>query len=514
MSKIFADRYRIDRELGRGYFGVVYLAREVRLDDREVALKVLHSGLEKDSGFLRAFEREAGLLARLRHDNIVTIYDANVWRNERYLAMEYINGPSLAQVVNEEGAQPPERVVNWLRDAAQALAYAHGEGFIHRDIKSANLLWDKHRGRLYVTDFGLARAVEMSGGNSERSLDVLTGTAAYRAPEVRKTGHTKVSDLYSLGVVGYELLAGKRPFTGTDAFDIGMAHLTDPVPPLPKSVPKWLARIVMRLLEKNPTNRYPSAAALLADLDKASGLAAIEPISERNRQKPWLSRSVAALLLLGLFTVIAIMLPPILGPMPVSPRPTRSDRPPLTIPVPGAMGSVTVTDAAEEHSGNVAATSTPIPPDMTRPFKPVGGKKESARGEVRSASLNKNGAEPNGEEKTSSAAIVGNILVCVPQDVFGHATIHLWRLAVDRTSWEEPTKFSVGSASLDAATGLVKIPGISIDTSSWGDAGQPYRLELWVDSTPIKSIGNISKGQKEFRVYRGRDNIAPNTFCE
>ena len=266
-DQLFANRYRIIRQLGRGSFGVVHLAQDTRLADRLVALKVIHPQLALDPDSLHLFEKEAGILAKLRHDHIVTVYDADIWREQRYLVMEYIQGPSLAQVAAEGGAQPPERAAAWLRQAAQALAYAHQMKVIHRDVKSANLLWEEKRDRIYMSDFGLARAVEMSGGSSSgRSLDVLTGTAAYRAPEVRKTGHTVSSDLYSLGVVAYELLAGKRPFEGNDPLDLMIAHAQDPVPPLPAEIPDWLREVVLRLLEKTPEERYKDAFALLEAL--------------------------------------------------------------------------------------------------------------------------------------------------------------------------------------------------------------------------------------------------------
>ncbi|MCB0159649.1 MAG: SUMF1/EgtB/PvdO family nonheme iron enzyme [Caldilineaceae bacterium] len=269
MTNLFADHFAIQRELGRGSFGVVHLALDTRLGNRPVALKVLHPALNADPQTLALFENEAGLLAGLDHDHIVTVYDAGVWQNQRYIVMRYVDGPTLAEVVRDEGAQEPERVAAWLRQAADALAYAHGQKMIHRDLKAANLLWDRGRDRLYLSDFGLAKAVELSGGSSSGgSKDAMTGTAAYRAPEVRNTGHTVASDLYSLGVIGYELLAGRRPFTDTDPLDLLLAHATDPVPPLPEGTPMWLGEVVMRLLEKDAGARYATGADVVAALSE------------------------------------------------------------------------------------------------------------------------------------------------------------------------------------------------------------------------------------------------------
>jgi serine/threonine-protein kinase len=183
--------------------------------------------------------------------------------------MEYIEGPSLSQVLKEEGRLPSKTVSVWLRQAADALGHAHRRGVMHCDIKSANLLLERVRDRVYVSDFGLARAAEMSGGSSSGdSSKTLTGTAAYRAPEVRKTGHTAASDLYSLGVVGYELLAGRRPFEGSDPLDLLMAHATDAVPELPEDVPGWMRGVVMRLLAKEPGARYASGEEVVEALSK------------------------------------------------------------------------------------------------------------------------------------------------------------------------------------------------------------------------------------------------------
>jgi formylglycine-generating enzyme required for sulfatase activity len=289
MSQLFADRYTLIRRLGSGSFGVVHLAQDTRLRDRAVAIKVLHPQLSVDAATLQLFEQEAGVLATLRHDHIVTIHDAGLWQDQRYLVMEYIEGPSLAQVVKERGAQPPATVTAWRRQAADALAHAHSRGVIHRDIKAANLLVETARDRIYVTDFGLARAAEVSGGSSGAgSKETLTGTAAYRAPEVRKTGHTVASDLYSLGVVGYELLAGQRPFPGSDPLDLMLAHATDPVPPLPASVPANLGGVVLRLLEKAPPQRYADSAAVMQALTppKPTAPAVVQPAAPRPAPPP------------------------------------------------------------------------------------------------------------------------------------------------------------------------------------------------------------------------------------
>lgn len=261
---LFADRYQIQSEVGRGSFGTAYLTIDERLGNRQVALKILHPALNADPSTLAMFEKEAGMLARLgNHDNIVSVYDAGVWEYQRYIAMQYVDGPSLSDLVHSQGAQSSQRVRDWLHQAATALAFAHQEHILHRDMKTANLLLEQSSGRILMTDFGLAVVVEHSGGSStQQSTQSMAGTAAYRAPEVVKTGHTVASDLYGLGVVAYELIAGIRPFAAEDPLSMLMLHAIEPVPELPSTCPGDLRSIIMRLLEKEPDRRFSSAEEL------------------------------------------------------------------------------------------------------------------------------------------------------------------------------------------------------------------------------------------------------------
>jgi formylglycine-generating enzyme required for sulfatase activity len=296
--------------------------------------------------------------------------------------MDYVAGPSLAQVVREGGAQPPQRVRTWLRQATEALAYAHGEGVLHRDVKSANLLLETARDRLFVSDFGLARAAEASGGSSAQSdAHLLTGTAAYRAPEVHRTGHSVASDLYSLGVVGYELLAGRRPFENDDPLSLLLLHATEPVPPLPAATPAPLARLVMALLAKDPAQRPASAAAVVEALTSSVTVAdpppqeATPPPADLPPVKPpppavsstgqpparpprrwlgWLAGGVAVVAVL-LLAVWALNRPP--GA--TQPLPTDTPAPPTATAQPPMATSVPPTATPNPP------TDTPIPPTAT-----------------------------------------------------------------------------------------------------------------------------------------------------
>ncbi len=251
--------------MGRGGFGIVYRAEDTALGNREVALKVLHPQLVVDPASVRLFTQEAGTAARLRHRHIVTIYEADTYQDRRYIAMEFLPGPSLAALLASEGPQPVERVTAWMEQAASALDLAHLRGVVHRDLKPSNLLLDAE-GQVMVTDFGLARATEASGGvSSSRDSGIMTGTARYMAPEQARWGEaTAASDVYSLGVVAYELLTGHAPFEKGDAFAIALQQINEPPPPLRQfcpELPEAVEQAVLKALAKEPAERYPSAGA-------------------------------------------------------------------------------------------------------------------------------------------------------------------------------------------------------------------------------------------------------------
>jgi serine/threonine-protein kinase len=197
------------------------------LRDRPVALKILHPQLVVDPETVGLFREEAGTMANLDHPHIATVYEAGDIEGVRFIAMRYIPGRTLAQVITEDGPQPLEQVAVWLDQVSSALDYAHSQGILHRDIKSGNILLDRD-GLAMVTDFGLARAVSASGGSaSSQGRQIMSGTAKYMAPEQAKGKPVAQSDVYSLGVVLYELLTGQVPFDGDDPFAIAIRHMTE-----------------------------------------------------------------------------------------------------------------------------------------------------------------------------------------------------------------------------------------------------------------------------------------------
>ncbi len=208
--------------------GEIFRATDTSLG-RAVAIKVLDRRYAQDEGVRERFTREALAVARLSgNPGIVTIYDVGEWRERPFIVMEYLSGGSLQETIDREGAQPPARALEWLEQAATALDTAHREGVIHRDVKPANLLLDRH-GRVHVADFGIASA---AGLNSLTQTGTVLGTASYLSPEQAQGARTTpASDLYSLGVVAFELLTGRRPFEGDTMAAEAAAHVTghDPV---------------------------------------------------------------------------------------------------------------------------------------------------------------------------------------------------------------------------------------------------------------------------------------------
>jgi hypothetical protein len=250
--------------------GVVYRAKDRRLK-RVVAIKVLPPELAFRSEIKTRFLREAETAAQLNHPNIVDIYALDEAANIVYFVMAYITGDYLAKRLHQQGAMSVDETRRVLRDVADALAYAHERGVIHRDIKPDNILIDAQSGRPMVTDFGIARAVT-EGDSRLTATGIAIGTPTYMSPE-QAAGERTIdgrSDLYSLGVLGYQMLTGEPPFTANSTPAILVKHISELPTPLEQrrsDVPPDLARIIMTLLEKEPANRFPSASAVVVALD-------------------------------------------------------------------------------------------------------------------------------------------------------------------------------------------------------------------------------------------------------
>ena len=268
IDTLFDGRYRIQRKLGAGGMADVYLAEDQELG-RRVAIKILNSRHGNDDQFIERFRREAKNAAALNHPNIVSIYDRGEAEDTYYIAMEFLDGRTLKELIVGRGAAPINVAIEYARQILSALRFAHRHGIVHRDIKPHNVLVDGE-GRVKVTDFGIARA----GTSQMTETGSIVGTAQYLSPEQARGGEVDPrSDLYSLGVVLYELLTGKTPFDGETPVEIAMKHLSNaPSPPskLRPDIPPELDMVVLRALAKNPDDRYQSADEMEADLERVA----------------------------------------------------------------------------------------------------------------------------------------------------------------------------------------------------------------------------------------------------
>ena len=271
VAKVLSANYELESEIGRGGMGIVYCARDKRLK-REIAVKVLPPELSFRADIRQRFLREAETAAQLNHPNIVPIYTVEERDNLVYFVMAYIKGDNLGQRLQQHGPIPPVEVRRILREVADALAYAHHRNVIHRDIKPDNIIIDEETGRAMVTDFGIARALTDSGDSRLTATGMAIGTPAYMSPE-QSAGDSAIdgrSDLYSLGVVGYQMLCGQPPFVATNTPSMLVKHLSEKPIPVDErwpDLPPDLSRAVMMCLEKDPADRFPSAAAFAVALN-------------------------------------------------------------------------------------------------------------------------------------------------------------------------------------------------------------------------------------------------------
>ncbi|MDE3215200.1 MAG: serine/threonine protein kinase, partial [Gemmatimonadota bacterium] len=270
VERALSAHYELDAEIGRGGMGIVYRARDRRLK-RTVAIKVLPPELAYRAEIKTRFLREAETAAQLSHPNIVPIYTVDEKEGLVFFEMAYVSGDNLAKRLHQRGVLPVDEVRRILRAVADALAYAHERGVVHRDIKPDNILLDADSGRPMVTDFGIARAVS-DGDSRLTATGMAIGTPAYMSPE-QAAGERVIdgrSDIYALGIVAYQMLAGEPPFSAGSTPAMLVKHISEmPVPIAQRraDVPNDLARAVMVMLEKDPANRFPSAGDLVKALD-------------------------------------------------------------------------------------------------------------------------------------------------------------------------------------------------------------------------------------------------------
>jgi beta-lactam-binding protein with PASTA domain/predicted Ser/Thr protein kinase len=268
VDAVVDERYQVVAHLGTGGMAEVYCATDLQLG-RKVALKILHQRFAADEEFVERFKREASSAAGLQHQHLVAVYDRGEWDGTSYIAMEYVAGRTLKQIVGEDGPLAPGRAVDLTIQILRAARFAHRRGVIHRDFKPQNVIVDDE-GRAKVTDFGIARA----GASDMTQTGSIMGTAQYLSPE-QAQGHavTARSDLYSIGIILYELLTGRVPFEADSAVTIALKQVNEaPLPPtrLNAVVTPELEAVVLRALAKDPKDRFADADEFIAALDAAA----------------------------------------------------------------------------------------------------------------------------------------------------------------------------------------------------------------------------------------------------
>ncbi len=383
--------YRIIEQLGQGGMATVFKAYHAGLD-RYVAIKILHPAFKADPSFLGRFEREARIVAKLDHPNIIPVYDFAEHEGTPYIVIRYVEGVTLKSILRE-GMLPMDRVLSILHPVTDALAYAHAQGVMHRDIKPSNIMLTND-GHIYLADFGLAKMVDVRG--STLSQDMLIGTPQYISPEQAKGEPIDTrSDLYSLGVVLFEMLTGRVPFGADTPYAIIHDHIFSPLPP-PRSINPALSKsiedVLLKTLAKNPDDRYSTATELTDALDEAvrGGSTVSRRLLQSSRGSlarvaPWGLASAVTLLLL----ILAIALSglhqfsgrPLLAFLSGQQSPTPASTPlplpsptivevantvPLatstaTVPPPPTLAPTPLPSMTVAVSGRPSATSSPAP---------------------------------------------------------------------------------------------------------------------------------------------------------
>ena len=332
--------YAVERTIGQGGFAAVYLVRDLTLK-RPLAVKVLSPDLLLSTTAQERFRREAETVAQLSHPHIVPLHFIGNANDVFYLAMEYVDGESLADRITREGRIGVEDAARILREVASALDLAHRRGVIHRDIKPHNVLLERDSGRALVTDFGIARTAENA---SLTATGMVVGTPTYMSPEQVVGGTVDHrADLYALGVVGYEMLVGQPPFGGATPTEVLMRRVAEPAPPVEKArpdAPPALAAVINRCLEQDPARRFASGSEIVRALGGATptsgGHATAELVRARHHARRWLGTTVAAVAVLA----VAAALWTWRGRERRPPAPTRPSAPPGMVLIPG--GSYTI----------------------------------------------------------------------------------------------------------------------------------------------------------------------------
>ncbi|HEY2776649.1 MAG TPA: protein kinase [Gaiellaceae bacterium] len=311
VGDVLADRYELEELVGTGGMSSVYRAHD-RLLDRKVALKILHSHYSRDEDYVERFRREARSVASLSHPNIVTVIDRGEHDDRQFIVFEYVEGENLKRLIERRGPAPEPNALELGIEIARGLAFAHQQGLIHRDVKPQNVLLNGD-GRAKVTDFGIARSLDVQHGMTQTGT--VLGTSDYIAPEQAQGQRVdEHSDVYSLGVVLYELLTSEVPFPGENFVAVAMRHINEEPPSVLDKRPDVSPRLdaaVRRAMAKRPEDRFPTMDAFCAELEaclaelQAAGTQLARPVVARPRRQHRPPRFSAWPLILALVVLAA-----------------------------------------------------------------------------------------------------------------------------------------------------------------------------------------------------------------
>ncbi len=315
----FGPRYRIDAVIGEGGMGKVYKAYDSDLD-RTVALKLVRPELAKDGNSLQRFKQELLLASSISHRNILRIHDLGDVDGVKFISMAFVQGMDLHDLIEKQGKLPIERATNIAKQLAGALEAAHAEGVVHRDLKPRNVLIDVDD-HIYISDFGLAKSLDADKTGMTRVGEVL-GTPRYMSPEQAESkAADNRSDIYSVGIIMYEMLTGEVPFTGESSLQVMFQHVQQqPKDPrqLNPEIPEYLSTIVMKCLEKDPTQRYQNARELIQDLDAGIPATRIVRLRQAEMGYPkWMFAATGLVLLVGIGMAIRPVRELVLGRSPI-----------------------------------------------------------------------------------------------------------------------------------------------------------------------------------------------------
>jgi eukaryotic-like serine/threonine-protein kinase len=330
-ATVINDRYEIEKRVGRGGMADVFLARDLLLD-RQVAIKVLFPEFAVDPNFVERFRREAQAAANLSHPNIVNVYDWGKHEGTYFIAMEYVQGRTLAEILRTNKQLTAKQAAEIASEVAAALGFAHEAGLAHRDIKPANILIGSN-GQVKVADFGIARAMNSSTESNLTQAGAVMGTASYFSPEQAQGAQPDPrSDLYSLGIVMYEMVAGHPPFTGDNPVSIAYKQVHDAPTPLNRiveGIPRPFEAIIAKLLAKDPKLRYPSAHALRDDLRRFRNGEQVQAlVAAAAGTRPAAAAATVAAATAAATTVSPVMAAPITASPPTPPAGVTTALPP------------------------------------------------------------------------------------------------------------------------------------------------------------------------------------------